>query len=99
MQRRGISMLFLALPLLLAFGACDRAGPLGLGSSMHLALAVDPSPPRVGPSALGVALTDPRGAPVEGAMVKRGEIPQACMQPLRARLAAGPAGRCVAPFT
>ena len=95
-------LLIYLLPLSLGLVSCSSASADHQQVQVvatNVKLEVEPNPPEVGPSHLTVTLTDPSGAPIEGADLEiEGMMNHDGMQPRRAKARAGADGTYEAPF-
>jgi cytochrome c oxidase assembly factor CtaG len=91
-RRRRLHAALLAVAVLGGAVGCARQPLAGNAAGLQVALTVSPSPPRVGPARLTLAVRDGAGQPVALSGVEvRGEMDMPGMAPVVARaLAAGP---------
>lgn len=93
-------LIILALLVSLTLAGCGRTSQQAdQATDVNIGLSVNPDPPGVGATRLGVSVTGADGAPIEGARLQiRGDMSHAGMQPVLAEVTGGQGGRYETPF-
>lgn len=93
-------VLILALILTIIMAGCRQATPTPIAPpDVEMTMSVEPDPPAVGETTLVVKLTDPNGAPIDGAVVSaHGDMDHAGMEPVEGSIESGQNGEYRIPF-